>query len=77
MPKTVKSVKKTPAKKTVAKKSISKASVTKKIVKKAVATTKKVKAVKSKDWEKGYTKPITMFKNMSDYFQLNTPYKTA
>lgn len=76
MPKTVKSVKKTPAKKTVAKKSISKASVTKKIVKKAVAT-KKVKVVKSKDWEKGYTKPITMFKNMSDYFQLNTPYKTA
>jgi len=93
MPKAAKSVKKqtkkTPAKKSITK---SKAStktaivqklmrqsslmLSKKSVKKSVATPKKSKAA-TKDWEKGYSKSIQMFKNMPDYFQLNAPYKNA
>ena len=29
---------------------------------------------KTKDWQPGYKKTITMFKNQPDYFQLNTKY---
>ena len=93
MPKAAKSVKKptkkTPAKKSITK---SKAStkkaivqklmrqsslmLSKKSVKKSVATPRKSKGA-VKDWEKGYSKSIQMFKNMPDYFQLNAVYKNA
>lgn len=48
---------------------------TKKSAKRPVAPPKKAKA--TKDWEPGYKKTITMFKNQPDYFQLNAGYKGA
>ena len=48
---------------------------TKASAKKAPSAPKKEKA--TKDWEPGYKKEITMFKNQPDYFQLNAAYKDA
>ena len=46
---------------------------TKKTSHKAASTPKKAKA--TKDWEPGYKKEITMYRNQADYFQLNQQYK--
>ena len=83
MPKNAKSAKKT-AKKTPVKKTIAKskapAAMSALMRSKTIFHTKKTagktftapkKATKTKDWEPGYKKQITMFKSQADYFQLN------